>query len=166
MSCLVRSPSPSRQRQPVSIRFRPDRVEWRRSAARSAGSAQGHARIRLRTELQSRAMPRIHEIAGEVRCIRNPNRNGTATTGRGRPGAARLSIRVCASVCSSDEQGARRQTLEMSEPSSGGIGRSPGATGAAAGRDGVGRLDQRHRPRCQCFAYFAIRRHIPCIQSG
>ena len=69
-------------------------------------------RDRLRIELQSRAMPRIHEIAGEVRRIRNPNRNGIATTGRGRPGAARLSIRVCASVCSSDEQGARRQALE------------------------------------------------------
>jgi hypothetical protein len=57
-------------------------------------------------------MRRIHEIAGEVRRLRNPNRNGIVTTGRGHPGAARLSIRVCASVCSSDEQGARRQALE------------------------------------------------------
>src|SRR5215831_9658016 len=57
-------------------------------------------------------MPRIHEIAAEVRRIRNSNRNGSATTGRGYPVAARLNIQVCASVCSSDEQGARRQALE------------------------------------------------------
>src|SRR5215475_12929055 len=57
-------------------------------------------------------MPRIHEIAGEVRRVRNPNRNGIAAASLGRPGAARLSMRVCASVCSSDEKGARRQALE------------------------------------------------------